>query len=169
MNLKNFIRDVPDFPKEGILFRDITPLLGDKEAFSYAVTELTQIIEKLKPDAIVAIESRGFVFGAPVAYELGVPFIPVRKPGKLPFKVVSIEYELEYSSGTLEMHADAVIKGNRVVIVDDLLATGGTASGAVKLIECCGGIVAGFVFLVEIEALNGRKELRAPVHTLLKY
>ena len=169
MNLKEFIRDVPDFPKAGILFRDITPLLGARDAFRHAIDELAGIIKTIRPSAIAAIESRGFIFGAPVAVRLGLPFVPIRKPGKLPAKTYSTEYGLEYGSDKLEMHTDAIPQGAKVAIVDDLLATGGTAQAAAKLIELCGGKIVGYAFLIELEALKGRTLLPAPVHSVLQY
>lgn len=170
MNLKSFIRDIPDFPKPGILFRDITPLLKSAPAFQYCLNEMKDLITKLKPDAIIGIESRGFIFGAPLANLLSVPFVPIRKPGKLPGDLKSVEYSLEYGSGQLDIHKDALTDGQRVVIVDDLLATGGTASAAAKLVEILGAQVAGFVFAIELTGLTGRK-LLDPYHvsSLLVY
>ena len=153
------IRDVPDFPQPGILFKDITPVLADAEAFREIVTVLGEKALAMKPDAIVGIESRGFIFGAPIAASKNLGFIPVRKPGKLPYEKVSREYELEYGTNVVEMHIDAVQPGQRVVIVDDLLATGGTAAAAAHLVEHLGGIVAGFAFVVELAFLKGRNRL----------
>lgn len=170
MDLKAFIRDVPGFPQPGILFRDITPLLGNAEALRATLDELTGIAEAARPDCIVGIESRGFIFGVPLADRLGLPFVPVRKPGKLPAARMSVEYSLEYGESQLDIHADALTKGQRAFIVDDLLATGGTALAAAKLVELLDGVVAGFGFVVELEVLGGRERLRGyPVSALLAY
>jgi adenine phosphoribosyltransferase len=155
----SLIRDIPDFPQPGILFKDITPVLADAEAFREVVTVLGEKALAMRPDAIVGIESRGFIFGAPIAASNNLGFIPVRKPGKLPYEKVSREYELEYGTNVVEMHIDAVQPGQRVVIVDDLLATGGTAAAAAHLVTHLGGIVAGFVFVVELGFLKGRARL----------
>lgn len=160
MDLKAFIRDVPDFPQPGVLFRDITPLLLNTEAFRYVIDELTARVGALQPDVIVGIESRGFVFGAPVAYNLGLPFVPVRKAGKLPSERMSVEFALEYGESQLDIHVDAIERGQQVVIVDDLLATGGTAAAAANLVELLGANVRGFAFLVELGFLDGRERLR---------
>jgi adenine phosphoribosyltransferase len=169
-HLKALVRDIPDFPTPGILFRDITPLLHDPRAFAEALDGMTAYVESRRPDAIVGIESRGFLFGTPMAARLGVPFVPVRKPGKLPAARMSVEVSLEYGNAQLDIHQDALAPGDRVVIVDDLLATGGTAAGAAKLVELLGGVVDGMVFLIELAALNGRAKL-APydVHALVRY
>ena len=159
VNLKQYIRDVPDFPAPGILFRDITPLLRDPAAFAYALDALTDAVRDLAPDAVVGIESRGFIFGAPVAQRLGLPFVPVRKPGKLPAARMSIEYSLEYGQSQLDIHADALAPGDRAVIIDDLLATGGSANAAAKLCEILGATVAACVFLIELQPLGGRRRL----------
>jgi adenine phosphoribosyltransferase len=168
--LRARIRDIPDFPKPGILFRDLTPLMGHGPSMR-AVTEM--LIEKVAPhraDTIVAIESRGFIFGAPVAVALGLGFAPVRKPGKLPWRTTKQTYDLEYGTDSLEMHADAVVEGTRVVIVDDLLATGGTASATVDLVRAQGGVVVGVTVVVELSLLEGRKRLGAlPVDSLILY
>jgi len=158
-DLKSYIREIPDFPQPGILFRDITPLLLDPDAYRYAVDELARRIEPHAPHAIVGIESRGFLIGAPVAYKLGLPFVPVRKAGKLPAERMSVEFALEYGEGQLDVHADALAPGQRVVIVDDLLATGGTAAAARKLVELLGATVAAAAFVVELAALDGRRRL----------
>jgi adenine phosphoribosyltransferase len=158
-DLKDYIRDVPDFPEPGILFRDVTPLLQSPQAFRAAIEQLGTYVKSREPDAIVGIESRGFLFGTPIAAELGLPFVPVRKPGKLPAAHMSVEYSLEYGTGQLDIHADAIDRGQRVVIVDDLLATGGTALGAAKLVEMIRGRVAGMAFLIELAALPGRERL----------
>ena len=159
IDLKSFIRDVPDFPHPGVLYRDITPLLQDVAAYRYVTDELTTRIRSVGPDAIVGIESRGFLFGAPVAYNLGLPLVPVRKAGKLPSERMSVEFALEYGESQLDIHADALERDQRVVIVDDLLATGGTATAAAKLVELVGGYVGAMAFLVELTALGGRERL----------
>lgn len=159
MDLKALIREIPDFPKEGILFRDITTLLQDPAGLKYALDELTERCRALKPDCIVGIESRGFIFGMPIADRLGVGFVPVRKPGKLPAAIHAVEYELEYGSDRLELHQDAFKPGSRVVIVDDLLATGGTAQAAAQLIGKTEAELAGFVFAIELAGLTGRSKL----------
>jgi adenine phosphoribosyltransferase len=159
VDLKQYIRDVPDFPAQGILFRDITPLLHDVPAFSHALDLMADHVDALDAQAVVAIESRGFLFGAPIAARLRLPFVPVRKPGKLPAARMSVEYALEYGNSQLDIHADALPNGERAVIVDDLLATAGTARAAAKLVEVAGGRVAGMVFLVELAGLGGRTRL----------
>lgn len=170
MNLADYIRDVPDFPIPGILFRDITPLLAQPEAFRQVVETFAEQCTARGIDAIVGIESRGFIFGTPLAYKLGVPFIPVRKAGKLPAARMSVEYALEYGSSQLDIHADALTPGQRVVIVDDLLATGGTAAATAKLVEMIGGSVEEFLFLIELGFLDGRTKLSGyPVTTLITY
>jgi adenine phosphoribosyltransferase len=170
IDLRAYIRDVPDFPQPGVLFRDVTPLLKHPPALAAALDWLQSQVEERKPDAIVGIESRGFIFGAPIASRLELPFIPIRKPGKLPAAHMSIEYALEYGQGQLDIHSDALTPGQTAVIIDDLLATGGTASGAVQLVELLGGRVAGLVFLIELSALGGRRAL-APhdVRSLIEY
>ena len=170
LDLKQYIRDVPDFPQAGVLFRDITPLLADPRAFSFAVDALTNPYLNGGVDAIVGIESRGFLFGAPLAYRLHVPLIPVRKSGKLPAKVMSVEYALEYGNAQLDIHVDAVQAGQRVAVVDDVLATGGTARAAASLVELLGGEVVAMLFLVELEFLSGRQRLtQYDVHSLVKF
>jgi adenine phosphoribosyltransferase len=159
IDLRAYIRNVPDFPQPGVLFRDITPLLLDPVAFRHAIDELTALIEPFAPEAIVAIESRGFLLGAPLALRLGLPLVPVRKAGKLPAERMSVEYALEYGRGQLDMHVDALAPGRRVTIVDDLLATGGTAVAAARLVEMAGARVSSFAFLVELEFLRGRASL----------
>ena len=153
------IRDVPDFPKPGILFKDITTLLKDGPAFKAAIDGLLARIGDRKVDAVVGMESRGFIFGAPVAYALGVGFVPVRKLGKLPSDVVSVEYDLEYGSATLEMHRDALAPGAHVLVVDDLLATGGTVAGTIELVKQLKGEIVAVAFLIELTALKGRDRL----------
>jgi adenine phosphoribosyltransferase len=157
--LRRLVRDVPDFPKPGILFRDITPMLADAEGFSLAVGALESMSRPFRPDLVVAIEARGFILGAPAALRLGCGFAPIRKPGKLPYRTRRRTYALEYGTDTQEIHEDAVRSGQRVVLIDDVLATGGTLSGAVELIRETGGIVAGCVVLVELAALRGRDRL----------
>jgi adenine phosphoribosyltransferase len=154
------IRDIPDFPRPGILFKDITPVLADATAFAECVDALANSVAELAPDRIVGIESRGFLFGAPIAYRLGLGFAPVRKVGKLPHETIRREYALEYGTAAVEVHVDAIRAGERVVIVDDLLATGGTAAAAALLIEELGGTVVGFRFLIELSFLSGRDRLR---------
>jgi adenine phosphoribosyltransferase len=160
MDLKQFIRDIPDFPQPGVLFRDITPLLQDPEAFHFVVDRLTREYLDNAIDAVVAIESRGFIFGAPLARNLGVSFVPVRKAGKLPAKHISVEYSLEYGTSQLDIHEDALKRGQKALIVDDLLATGGTANAAAKLVELLGAKVTAIAFVVELEFLKGRDRLR---------
>ena len=168
--IKSLIRDVPNFPKEGIIFKDITPLLGDKEAFRESIDLLVDKIIGEAPDVIVAVESRGFIFGAPIAYELHCGFVPVRKKGKLPYKTQQVEYELEYGVDVLEIHEDAFPKGAKVVIVDDLLATGGTSLAVVELVKKLGGEVSSLLFLIELSFLNGRDRLKDyVVHSLITY
>lgn len=168
--LADTIRDVPDFPKPGVLFKDITTLLKDGPAFREAIAALAERCRRLEPDVIVGMESRGFIFGAPVAYELGVGFVPVRKLGKLPAETLSEAYELEYGTNTVEMHRDAIAPGQRVVIVDDLLATGGTCRATIRLVERLDGVVAGTAFLVELTFLNGRRLLEGyPIETVIQF
>ena len=170
MNLKGYIRDVPDFPQPGVLFRDITPLLGDPAALKWAVDRMTEAFEGVGVDAVVAIESRGFLFGTPLAYRLAVPLVPIRKAGKLPSARMSVEYALEYGAGQLDIHQDALAQGSRVVIVDDLLATGGTAAAAAKLVEMLGAKVHSFAFLVELAYLGGRDRLQGyDILALVRY
>lgn len=170
MNFKKYIADVPNFPKEGILFRDITPLMQDGEAFKAATSEIIAFAKSLDVNVVVGPESRGFIFGCPVAYEMGIGFIPVRKPNKLPRETASIKYDLEYGSNELHMHKDSIKPGDKVIVVDDLLATGGTVQATIQLIEQMGGIVAGCAFLIELEDLNGREALKNyPIFTLMKY
>lgn len=170
MRLEDYIRDVPDFPQPGILFRDITPLLAEPVALRYVIDAFTDRFRDEQLDAVVSIESRGFLFGAPLAYNLGLPLIPVRKPGKLPHQTMSVEYALEYGEGQLDIHRDALKPGQRVVIIDDLLATGGTAKAAARLAEMLGAKVASLAFLIELGFLNGRAELTGyDVFTLITY
>ena len=159
MDLNKYIADVKDFPIEGILFKDITPLLQYKEAFSYAINKMSVFVKSVGADVICGPESRGFIFGTPVAYNNDLGFVPIRKPGKLPRETVEVSYDLEYGSNTLCMHKDAIKKGQKVVIVDDLLATGGTIKAACELIEKLGGEVVGLAFLIELDDLKGKEKL----------
>ena len=164
------IRDIPDFPKPGIQFKDITTLLKDGPSFKAAIDGLLAQVGDRKVDAVVGMESRGFIFGAPVAYALGVGFVPVRKLGKLPADVVSVEYDLEYGSATLEMHKDAIAPGARVLIVDDLLATGGTVAGTIELVKQLQGEIVALAFLIELTFLKGRERLQGhDILTLVRY
>ncbi len=168
--LKSSIRDVPDFPKQGIIFKDITTLLKHGKYLQDAVQLMTDQVKDLQFDAIASIESRGFIFGPAMAVQMGMGFIPIRKPGKLPAKTVSEKYKLEYGFDSVEIHADAINKNDKVLIVDDLLATGGTASASVKLIEKLGGFVSGLSFLIELEFLEGRKKFADyQVYSLISY
>jgi len=153
------IRDIPDFPKPGIIFKDITPVLQHPEAFGQVIDGMAAYAELKKPDVIIGIESRGFILGAPVALALEKGFVPVRKVGKLPYETVQCEYDLEYGTAAVEMHKDAVKPGQKILIVDDLLATGGTAAAAARLVEELGGEVVGMVFLIELGFLNGRAQI----------
>jgi len=169
-SIANKIRDIPDFPKKGIVFKDITPVLSDIDALRISVKEMASPFVNQDIDVVVGIESRGFIFGAPIADILNASFVPVRKPGKLPWKTEKVEYELEYGTDSLEIHLDAIEKGQRVLIVDDLLATGGTAEATCKLVSKVEGNIIGFTVLVELEFLEGRKRLNQyNVHSLVKY
>ncbi len=168
--LKAHIRDIPDFPSPGILFRDLTPLLASPEALAASVEQLEAWARPRRPDLIVGVESRGFLFGAPLALRLGVGIVPVRKPGKLPWRTLTESYTLEYGQGQLQMHEDAIPAGARVLVVDDLLATGGTAAATIRLAQRAGGRVAGALFVVELSALGGRSLLDGvEVHALVTY
>ncbi len=158
--LKSVIKDVPDFPKKGIIFKDLTPIFKDKKVFKSLIDYLYKRYRNKKPDAIVAIESRGFIIGAPLAYKLGVPFIPARKPGKLPRETYKVTYSLEYGTDGLEIHKDALKKQDKVLIIDDLLATGGTANAVASLVEQSGAKVQEIAFIVELDFLKGRKKLQ---------
>jgi adenine phosphoribosyltransferase len=160
LDLVPLIRDVPDFPKKGILFKDITTLLKDARAFKQSIDQLTEAVWKYQPDVVIGMESRGFIFAAPIAYQLDAGFVPVRKLGKLPGEVISTEYDLEYGTNTLELHSDAISAGQKVLVVDDLLATGGTVSATIELVERLKGKVVAVAFLVELTALNGRARLQ---------
>lgn len=158
-SIKRLIRDIPDFPKPGIIFKDITPILGDPGAMARITGAFEKAFEGVKPTRIVGIESRGFIFGALLAQQLNLPFTPVRKPGKLPYDKISVSYTLEYGEGTLEMHSDGVGGDDRVLVIDDLLATGGTAAAACELVEKVGASVAGLGFVIELAFLEGRARL----------
>ena len=167
--IRNTIRDVRDFPKEGILFKDITPVLADPD-LSYRISrEIYNYWKDQNLDGVIGIESRGFIFGMQLAQQLGVAFLPVRKAGKLPYQTIRHSYELEYGSAEMEIHADAIGKGHRILIHDDLLATGGTASAAAQLVEKSGGEVAGFSFIVELGFLQGRAMLEGEIHSVVSY
>ena len=170
MDLREYIRDVPDFPKEGIIFKDITTLISNGDAFKYAVDKMIEPFKEENIDRIIGIESRGFLFGGAMAYILGTGVNIARKPGKLPWKTIREEYSLEYGTNALEIHMDAVKEGEKILIVDDLLATGGTALAVAKLVERLGGSVVGFSFLIELTFLNGRKKLEGyKVHSVVEY
>jgi adenine phosphoribosyltransferase len=170
ISLEKYIRNIPDWPKEGILFRDITPLLADPKAFSAAVDALCADFIKADVEYVAAVEARGFIFGAAVAEKLGAGFVPIRKEGKLPYKTESVTYDLEYGTDTLEVHKDAVKEGAKVLMVDDLLATGGTMAAACQLIEKIGGQVVGITFLIELKELAGREKLRSyKINTVISY
>ena len=171
MDLKALIKDIPDFPQPGIVFRDITTLLQDSAGLQYAIAQLSEEGSKLDPDCVAGIESRGFIFGMPVAHQLKKGFVPIRKGGKLPRETYAVEYALEYGKDRLEVHRDAFAPGSKVLIVDDLLATGGTAAAAAALIEKTGAAIAGFVFVIELEGLAGRDSLPlgVPVVSLVQY
>lgn len=171
LDLQPFIRAIPDFPKPGILFRDINPLLRSPEAMGEVLDQLGRVCESVKPDLIVGIESRGFIVGMPLALRQGLGFIPVRKPGKLPGAVIGLDYALEYGSDRLEIQADACADGQRILVVDDLLATGGTAAATGRLVEQAGGTVVGFAVVIELVGLNGRRQLPpdAQVTSVLTY
>jgi len=169
-NIKDLVRDVRDYPKPGIVFKDITPVLSDIDALRTSIKEMAAPFTNLGIDIVVGIESRGFIFGAPIADLLNAGFVPVRKPGKLPWKTKSVSYELEYGTDTLEIHKDAITEGQNVLIVDDLLATGGTAEATCKLVSKLGGNIKGLSVLIELKDLKGRKRLNQyNVHSLVQY
>lgn len=169
-DLKRYVRDIPDFPKPGILFRDLSPLFGNPIALRGAVSAMVAPFRFAEVDYVLGTEARGFILGVPAALELGVGFVPIRKPGKLPGEVIRAEYELEYGTDAVEMHSDAFSKGQRVLVVDDVIATGGTAAATVELARQAGAQIVGCSFLVELEALAGRKLLEpADVHSVLRY
>ena len=170
MDLKRVIRSVADFPKPGIVFRDITTLIADPGAMRYAIDRLAQEVERRKAEVILAAEARGYIFGTAVASKLGLPLVIVRKPGKLPAETVSVTYELEYGTDTLEIHTDAIKSGQRVMLIDDLLATGGTIAACAELAEKLGGKVVGAAFVIELSFLNGRRKLDPiPVYSIVDY
>ncbi|HEY4567513.1 adenine phosphoribosyltransferase [Planococcaceae bacterium Storch 2/2-2] len=170
MDLKQYVTIVKDYPKEGVRFKDITTLMDDGKAYKYATDEIVKYAKRVEADIIVGPEARGFIIGCPVAYALEVGFAPVRKPGKLPRETVEVEYDLEYGTDRLTIHADAIQPGQRVLIVDDLLATGGTIQATIELIETLGGVVAGCAFLIELEYLNGRDKIKGyDIYSLLSY
>jgi len=170
VRLEDWVRDIPDFPQKGVLFKDITPLLQDPKAFHVAMDRLAAHYAGAGIEAVVGVESRGFIFGAPLAYLLNCGFVPVRKFGKLPSNTVSVEYALEYGTNVVELHTDAIKPGQRVLIVDDLLATGGTVSASIELVEKMGGHIAGIAFLVELGFLKGRERLQGhDVFALIQY
>lgn len=170
MNLKTIIRDIPDFPKPGIVFKDITPLLADHRAFKTAIEDILDHFSETPIDLVLGAEARGFIFGSALAYEMGVGFIPARKPGKLPHKTANAVYELEYGTDSLEIHEDAVKPGQRVLVVDDVLATGGTAGAKAELIEKLHGEVAGMAFLIELAFLGGRDKFKNyDIYSVISY
>ncbi len=170
MDYKKYIADVKDFPIEGILFRDITPLMADGKVFHEACNELKEFAKEVKADVIVGPESRGFIFGCPIAYDLGIGFVPIRKPNKLPRETISVSYSLEYGQNTLCMHKDAIKPGQKVLIIDDLLATGGTVKATIELVKKLGGEVVGLGFLIELLDLKGRELLKDyKLKTLIQY
>jgi adenine phosphoribosyltransferase len=168
--IKDKIRDIPDFPKPGIIFKDITPLVKDPVVLRFAVQQLTKPFRDRGITAVVGMEARGFIFGSLVAWELELPFIPLRKPGKLPYDAQSVSYDLEYGSASLEIHSDALNKDDRVLLIDDLLATGGTAKASCELVEQLGATVEALGFIIELDFINGREKLENyPIHSLLHY
>ena len=170
IKLTDYIRDVRDFPKRGILFRDITPLLADPAAFGTAIDTLVRPFIDIGIDQVAAVEARGFIFGSVAAKVLGAGFIPIRKPGKLPFKTESVDYDLEYGSDTLQVHCDAIKQGQKLLMIDDLLATGGTMAAACKLMEKLGANIAGLTFLIELAGLNGRDKLQGySINSVITY
>jgi adenine phosphoribosyltransferase len=170
LDLQTKVRDIPDFPTEGIVFKDITPLLADSGYFRETIDRLAEWASPREPDTILGAEARGFIFGGALAYKLGCGFVPARKPGKLPWETVEATYELEYGTDTLEMHRDAVGEGARVIVLDDVLATGGTAKAKIELVEKLGGVVVGVLFVIELTFLHGRDKLAGyDVHALIDY
>ena len=170
MNLKDYIADVPDFPEEGIIFRDISPLMADGQAYQYATNKIVKYAKEKKAEMIVGPEARGFIVGCPVAYEMGIGFAPARKKGKLPRETVEVNYGLEYGNDTLQIHRDAIKPGQKVLVCDDLLATGGTIASTTKLIESLGGEVVGMAFLVELTDLHGRDKIKGhDILSLVQY
>ena len=170
LNLSDYVRDIPDFPKPGITFKDITPLLGHGPALRQTIKQMARQVEPLQFDVITAAEARGFLFAAPLAVELGIGLVPIRKPGKLPYKKRSHSYDLEYGTDTLEMHVDGIEPGERVLVVDDLLATGGTVEACLRMIEACEATVVGCAFVIELAFLNGARRLAPhPVLSVIRY
>jgi len=170
MDLKTIIRDIPDFPKSGIIFKDITPILRDGNAFKVCMDRLHTMLSDVEFDLILGPESRGFIFGTPLSYITGKGFVPIRKKGKLPYKTILQEYDLEYGTASIEMHEDAIEAGQKVVIVDDLLATGGTTEAVIKMVEKMGGEIVKIVYLIELEFLNGREKLQGyEIDAVIKY
>lgn len=170
MDLRDYVTIVPNYPKEGITFKDITTIMDNGQAYKYATDEIVKYAKELDTDLIVGPEARGFIIGCPVAYALEIGFAPVRKPGKLPRETVSVDYELEYGHDTLTIHSDAIKPGQRVLIVDDLLATGGTIGATIELVEKLGGIVVGCAFIIELSYLNGREKIKGyDMRALLTY
>ncbi len=157
--IEEYVRSIPDFPEKGIIFRDVTSVLGDAEGLKLAIDSMIGLLDNVEFDVIAGTESRGFIFGVPIAYELGKPFVPIRKKGKLPCETISASYELEYGSAEIEMHKDSIKPGQRVVLVDDLIATGGTVEACIRLVEELGGEVARIIFLMELAGLKGREKL----------
>ena len=174
MNLKNYIRDIPDFPKPGIIFKDISPILKTPKALSYVIDQLSEPFLKKDIDAIAGIEARGFLLSSPLAIKLDKPMIPIRKAGKLPYKAFKTTYDLEYGKDTIEIHKDAINRGDKVLIVDDLLATGGTMNASINLINKAGGVVNDLSFIIELTQLNGRKilsqsNIKTNIHSIIKF
>lgn len=170
MDLKTLIRDVPDFPIKGIVFKDITPLLKNPKAFQMVIHQFVDRYKNQKLDAVVAMESRGFILGGALATQLNIAFIPVRKPGKLPAKTIKESYDLEYGKNTLEIHEDSISKGDKVLVLDDVLATGGTAAATIRLVERCGGEVMEAAFLIHLTFLNGQEKLKStPLYSIIQY
>lgn len=169
MELKDYVASIPGFPKEGIIFRDCTPIISSPEAFEYAIEKIAEFAKKIGATVIMGPEARGFIFGCPVAYKLGLPFVPVRKPGKLPREQISVDYDLEYGKNTLCIHSDSLKKGDKVLVIDDLLATGGTVGACVKLAEKLGASVCGAAFVIELTDLKGREKFDCPVLSLTSY
>ena len=170
MDLKNYVATIENYPKEGILFRDITPLMNDGKAYKYATEKIVEFAKEHHVDIVVGPEARGFIFGCPVSYALGIGFAPVRKPGKLPGEIKSLSYDLEYGQSTIEIHEDSLNKGDKVVIVDDLIATGGSAKACTKLVESLGGEIVCLEFLIELTSLKAREELKDyKVISLIEY
>lgn len=168
--IEDYVRSIPDFPEPGIIFRDVTSVLQDKDGLKLAIDQMQELLKDIDFDVIVGPESRGFIFGVPIAYNLNKAFIPIRKKGKLPCETISMDYDLEYGKATIEMHKDAIKPGQRVVIVDDLIATGGTIEAITKLIEMLGGVVVKIIFLMELKGLKGRDKLAGHnIETVIQY